>query len=148
MQNENKKVCKLTKTAEYAKRLDTTTIYTIAKTITYPEVEDWCNHYIIKDENGNEEEVREVDVVFVPDFSLPEECMISKYLRDNDAYCDEVYNEGLIIIVSGDGDWKHYHLWLRNLMEYLGYKEIGERVTEEDGSDWYGSDHYFVKISW
>ena len=30
-------------------------------------------------------------------------------------------------------------------MEYIGYKEIAEDVTEEDGSDCYSSIHTFAK---
>ena len=44
-----------------------------------------------------------------------------------------------------NGDWKHDHLWARDLMSYLGYNEIGNRVTEEDGSDTYSAEHYFLK---
>ena len=146
-ENTNNKVFKLVKTSEYTDRLDTTTAYTIVKTITYPEVNDWCNHYIIKDAKGNEEEVREVEVVFVPNFSLPEERMIREYLNDNDLYADEVYHSGSFLRVSGDGDWKHFHIWLRLLMEYLGYQQVGEEVTDEDGSDWYGSIHTFYKTA-
>lgn len=145
--NENNKVFKLVKTGAYTQRMDTTTAYTITKTITYPEVKDWCNHYIIKDENGNEEEVREVDVVFAPDFSLPEERMIDNYLNDNDLYVDEIYHNGGFLRISGDGDWKHFHIWLRTLMGYLGYTQVGEEVTEEDGSDWYGSIHTYYKTA-
>ena len=45
------------------------------------------------------------------------------------------------------GDWKHEHLWAKNLMEFLGYKEIGNKVTEEDGSDCYSAEHYFLKTA-
>jgi hypothetical protein len=45
------------------------------------------------------------------------------------------------------GDWKHEHLWARSLMSYLGYVEIGSKVTEEDGSDTYSAEHYFLKTA-
>ena len=32
-------------------------------------------------------------------------------------------------------------------MEFLGYKEIGNKVTEEDGSDCYSAEHYFLKTA-
>lgn len=131
--------------SEYRTKMDTTTIYTIVKVKDYGEVNDWCRHYVIRGADGNEKEVREVDAVFVPDYSLPEERMVNKYLADNEAYPDEVYHEGSFLCVSGTGDWKHLHGWLRNLMEYLGYVEVGENITEEDGSDWYGSIHIFYK---
>lgn len=142
-----KKVFKLVKVSDYSDKMDTTTEYTIIREITYPEVKDWCDHYIIKDNNGNEEEVQSVSVVFAPKLELPEEEMIDKYLSDNELYPVEIYRKGLFLQVSGDGDWKHFHIWLRILMEYLGYKQIAENVTEEDGSDWYGSEHYFLKTA-
>lgn len=142
-----KKVFKLVKVSDYSDKMDTATEYTIVREITYPEVKDWCDHYIIKDNNGNEEEVQSVSVVFAPNFELPEEEMVCKYLSDNELYAYEVYHNGLFLQISGDGDWKHFHIWLRVLMEYLGYKQIAEKVTEEDGSDWYGSEHYFLKTA-
>jgi hypothetical protein len=30
-------------------------------------------------------------------------------------------------------------------MRYLGYTEIGNEVTEENGSDCYSADHYYLK---
>lgn len=142
-----KKVFKLVKVSDYSDKMDTTTEYTIVREIIYPEVKDWCDHYIIKDNNGNEEEVQCVSVVFAPKLELPEEEMIDKYLSDNELYPVEIYRKGLFLQISGDGDWKHFHIWLRVLMEYLGYKQIAEKVTEEDGSDWYGSEHYFLKTA-
>ena len=91
---ENKRVFKLVKTSNYTEKMDVSTSYTIVKTITYPDVKDWCNHYIIKDDNGNEEEVREVEVVFAPNFSLPEEQMVNYYLNDNELYANEIYRYG------------------------------------------------------
>jgi hypothetical protein len=32
-------------------------------------------------------------------------------------------------------------------MSYLGYGEIGCKVTEEDGSDTYSAEHYFIKVA-
>lgn len=139
------KVCKLVKSSNYTEKMDTSTEYTIVNVITYPEVKDWCDHYIIKDREGNEEEVQSVSVIFAPNNTLPEEEMIDKYLADNELYPVEIYRNGLFIQISGDGDWKHFHIWLRVLMEYLGYQQIAENVTDEDGSDWYGAEHYFLK---
>ena len=43
------------------------------------------------------------------------------------------------------GDWKHEHMWCKILMEYIGFREIGEMLTEEDGSDCYSATHIFIK---
>ena len=120
----------------------------VVKVLDYDKVDDWCRHLIVKDCEGNEREIREVECVVSPDYTKEHiEGTIYQYLRDNGIYAD-VYTEmnGLITCVSIDwGDWKHEHMWARNLMEYLGYTETGEELTEENGSDCYSAIHYFVK---
>lgn len=112
------------------------------------ELNDWCQHYIVRGADGTEKEIREVECVFSPDNELPEERRISDFLYKNGVYAGVWHYMGTTaIVVSGDGDWKHFHIWLRTLMEYLGYQQIAEKVTEEDGSDWYGSEHYFLKTA-
>ena len=111
------------------------------------ELNDWCQHYIVRGADGTEKEIREVDCVFSPDYELPEESRISDFLNKNGVYAEVYhYNPTAAIVVSISwGDWKHEHLWSRDLMSYLGYNEIGNRVTEEDGSDTYSAEHYFLK---
>ena len=122
------------------------------KTFTLKEVKDgrefndWAEHYtIVDDESGQEISVREFNVIFAPE----NEDDLGRYLRLNECYADEVYdnNIGLKCVSISWGDWKHEHLWCKNLMEYLGYKEIGSKVTEEDGSDCYSAIHYFMKTA-
>lgn len=48
--------------------------------------------------------------------------------------CIEIYN----------GDWKHEHSRLDYVLKEHGYVKMGERLTEEDGSDVYSSIHYFA----
>ena len=43
------------------------------------------------------------------------------------------------------GDWKHDHLFLKEIMFNRGYSIENEHVTEEDGSDAYSADYVFVK---
>ena len=116
-------------------------VYTIEKVKSYDKTQDWCQHYILNDGT----EIREVDVVEVPNDTLEEDEKICQFLKDNECYTDEVYTNGPIIAVRIDGDWKHSHGWCNVLMGYLGYKFICERVTEEDGSDWYESVHLYKK---
>lgn len=112
------------------------------------ELNDWCEHYIVKLPDGTEKEIREVECVFSPDYTQNYiEGTIHDFLDDNGVW-SEVYTqcEGKVIVVDIDwGDWRHSHLWAKNLMEYLGYKEIGNKVTDDDGSDCYSAEHYFIK---
>lgn len=41
------------------------------------------------------------------------------------------------------GDWKHEHGALTQFMNLNGFRQIDERVTEEDGSDCYSSVHTY-----
>ena len=62
----------------------------------------------------------------------------------------EVYKHFDLPIMVVDiswGDWKHEHGWCKCLMKYLGYGEIGCKVTEENGSDTYSAEHYFIKVA-
>ena len=112
------------------------------------ELNDWCQHYIVRKADGSEVEIREVECVFSPNTEKPADYMAYDFLKDNGVWA-EVYpyqHDMPVLVVSISwGDWKHDHLWARNLMSYLGYKEIGDRVTEENGSDCYSAEHYFVK---
>jgi hypothetical protein len=122
--------------------------FTLVEWKSGKEVRDWANHFVIRDdENGNTIEVKEYQVVFALEGdNLPD---IQTYLSDNECYTDEVYNdhnEDLCVSISW-GDWKHEHLWCRDLMGYIGYREIGEVDLEEDGSDCYSSTHIFAKAA-
>lgn len=111
------------------------------------ELNDWCQHYIVRKADGTEVEIREAECVFSPNKEKAADYMIHDFLNDNGVWAD-VYSqmEGNIVIVNIDwGDWKHSHLWARDLMQYLGYVQVGEVVTEEDGSDCYSAEHTYVK---
>ena len=111
------------------------------------ELNDWCQHYIVRKPDGSEVEVRECECVFSPNKEKQADYMVHDFLNENGVWAD-VYSqmEGNIIIVNIDwGDWRHQHLWARDLMSYLGYVQVGEVVTEEDGSDCYSAEHTYVK---
>ena len=146
-----RKVHQLVKRNEqsYFYTLDKEHTYEIVRMIGYDEVkDDYCRHFIIKGEDGTEKEVREVECVFVPDTTKEETEMLCRYLMDNGVYAGVSHysTEVPAIVVSIErGDWRHSHIWATDLMEYLGYTEIGNEVTEENGSDCYSADHYYLK---
>lgn len=112
------------------------------------ELNDWCQHYIVKGADGKEKEVREVECVFSPKTGKSTDYMVHDFLNDNGVWADVWYENEIAIAVNIDwGDWRHQHLWTRDLMGYLGYGELGCQVTEEDGSDCYSAVHYFVKTA-
>ena len=74
--------------------------------------------------------------------------IIYKTLREKDADFDEIWydDDGVAISVNW-GDWKHSHAYLKYLMGELGYIQVEEELTEEDGSDTYSSIHYFKRTN-
>lgn len=131
--------------SEFAVIMDTTTICTIKEVKSYKEVNDYTDHYICETEDGKTREVRDWEVVAIPDYSLPVDEMIYHYLLDNSIYAD-VWTSGNEIAVHIDwGDWKHSFLCARNLMEHLGYIMVEEDVTEENGSDCYSATQIYEK---
>ena len=137
------KVCELVGN-EFSKKMNTEKVFIVVNVKDCNEVQDWCQHYIIRDNDGNEKEIREVDCVATPRENCScEDERIAKFLEDNGVYA-EVYTPHIIVNVLINGDWKHEHGWGDVLMGYLGYKKVNEEVTEENGSDWYGSIHRYV----
>ena len=132
----------------YSWNIDKSKTHTITAVKKYDEVNDYCNHYVIKDEQGNEKEVREYAVVFCPDPAIKnEDERLAKCLSDNGIYADVYTNsEGQVLVSISWGDWKHEHGWCRSLMGYLGYTEDDVIVTEDNGSDCYSAEHYFSKV--
>ena len=114
------------------------------------ELNDWCQHYIVRKPDGTEAEIREVECVFSPDTEKKGMSRIHQFLYDNGVY-NEVWSaiggddDKAVYVSISWGDWKHEHLWARDLMRYLGYVQVGVVVTEEDGSDCYSAEHTFVK---
>ena len=125
-------------------------IYEIVSVIPWSqELNDYCAHYIVKGADGKEKEVREVECVFSPDYTKRHIAdTIHSFLNDNGVWADvDVQMEGNIIVINISwGDWKHDHGWCKELMRYLGYKQLGVFVTEEDGSDCYSAEHTYIKV--
>lgn len=130
--------------------LDKEHTYEIVRVLDHDEAKDYCRHYILKGEDGTEKEIQEFYCVFIPDTTKDEVLMLSDYLSNNGIYAEVFHysTEVPAIVVSISwGDWKHEHGWCNDLMGYLGYTEIGNRVTEENGSDCYSAEHYYLKAS-
>jgi len=130
----------------FCSRKMTDEVCEVVRVKDYKESNDWCLHFIVKGADGTEKEIREVDCVFSPNNDKDEDSRIYNFLKDNGVYADVWKENGVAIVVSIEwGDWKHEHLWARDLMSYLGYVEIGSKVTEEDGSDCYSAERYYLK---
>lgn len=114
------------------------------------ELNDWCQHYIVRKPDGSEVEIRECDCVFSPDAEKKGTSRIYQFLYDNGVY-SEVWSaiggddDNAVYVSISWGDWRHEHGWCSDLMRYLGYVKVGEVVTEEDGSDCYSAEHTYVK---
>ena len=59
-------------------------------------------------------------------------------------YDFDVDPQGYISITVEDGDWKHDHIFLKNLMAKNGYVYFGcKEFGEDSGGDWYSAVHKF-----
>lgn len=131
---------------KYSTELDKSKTFEVIKVKEPEDCGDCCQHYVVKDNEGNEQEVREWMVVFIPEI-INNQINISKYLSDNRCYAEVVSEYTSFVKVSISwGDWKHDHLWCTNLMGFIGYKEIDEEVTEDNGSDCYSADHTYASV--
>jgi len=122
--------------------------YTIIRIINYKDAHDWCDHYIVRGDDGEEKEIKQYECVFPPKESKYEDCIVHDFLDDNGVWAEVYagYNGLPVVGVSIHwGDWKHEHGATDYLMQLLGYGKIGEKLTEEDGSDCYSSEHYYIK---
>lgn len=123
-------------------------IYEIVSVIPWSqELNDYCQHYIIKGADGTEREVRGVECVFSPDYSKRDiGDTIYSFLNDNGLWAEVYCQTDDIVVVNIDwGDYKHDHMWCQDLMGYLGYKRVSFDVTDEDGSDCFSAEHTYIK---
>lgn len=70
---------------------------------------------------------------------------IKSLLTANDMHYDfDIDGQGFIEITVEDGDWKHDHIRLKNLMAKNGYVLFGSKeIGEDTGGDWYSAIHKF-----
>ena len=56
--------------------------------------------------------------------------------------CDYNCNAQQVYVSVFDGDWKHDHLFLKNVMEQNGFECVDEYITDSD-SDCYDCEYTF-----
>ena len=66
--------------------------------------------------------------------------IFNKHNLDYDCYYNN--NAQQVIITILDGDWKHDHLYLKNIMEQNGFTIEDEYITSSDG-DCYDCEYVF-----
>jgi hypothetical protein len=75
---------------------------------------------------------------------------IENALVKNGIYAD-VYNKdefpSCTVTVFIEGDWKHDHLFAVNILSDLGFSEVREDLIGSSDSDYYKSEHTFIKGS-
>ena len=66
--------------------------------------------------------------------------------RDSNIMADiDQYMDLPVVSVSIEwGDWKHDHLRADWIASNAGFSKIGEKLTEDDGSDCFSSIHYYT----
>ena len=70
---------------------------------------------------------------------------INTLLEENKLF-GEVYSDSElpVIYIKIDGDWKHDHLFLKNLLKEHGYSYFGSHTTSSDGSDYFEAVHSVI----
>ena len=61
---------------------------------------------------------------------------------------DAIYQieDNEVLICISWGDWNHEHLACEQIMKKLGYTQVQEVITEDNGSDCYSAEHTFIKL--
>ena len=68
--------------------------------------------------------------------------LVNEIFAKHNINYDCVYNAQQVIITIIDGDWKHDHIFLKNVMEQNDFKCIDEYVTDSD-CDCYDCEYTF-----
>ena len=70
---------------------------------------------------------------------------LQKIFKENEISHDfDIFEKlGTIAVQVNWGDWKHDHGYLDAVMAQNGFKLLGKRTTEEDGSDCYSAIHVY-----
>lgn len=70
---------------------------------------------------------------------------IEEHLRKNDIWADVyVHDEKTLAVEIERGDWKHDHLKADYIMSNIGYRNIKQTITEDDGSDCYSAVYLYT----
>ena len=71
---------------------------------------------------------------------------VTAILTANKMFYDISVSDGFIKITVENGDWKHDHIALRNLMKSHGYTFIGRHIPdEESGDDCFSAVYLYIK---
>ena len=91
---------------------------------------DFYDYYLTVSNGDEKRNVFYYDTVVLPEDNEDEQYRIEKFLSDNGFYFEDICEERII-------DVPLYRISIR-------YEAFNEIVTEENGSDCYSSDHFFV----
>ena len=129
---------------------------TIPKDLKVLEVKEGRNEkgtlgdFICLDGILNTSELKKFDL---KEMTLPEEdnidiCkFIQNYLKEYGfKQYDDIWEDNEEIHIILDGDWKHEHQKLKNLMQELSYYEIASIPLSIQDADTYKAEHIFIKI--
>lgn len=70
------------------------------------------------------------------------ESILKQY--DIAAEVDTLTEQQAVAVKIEWGDWKHSHRACDMLLTEAGFEKVGEKLTEENGSDCYSSIHYYA----
>lgn len=72
--------------------------------------------------------------------------IVSNLFKENEIHHNFNVSNGIVDVSVEWGDWKHEHLFLRNLMRKNNFALMDEHITEEDGSDCYSAEHRYMYL--
>ena len=52
------------------------------------------------------------------------------------------------VVIQMDGDWKHEHMRLDEVMKENGYVYLLKEMVQDSDSDWYVAKHIYTKWGW
>lgn len=109
--------------------------------------------YVCLDGVLNTSELKTYDLreLAPPEEEKSEEEIIEDYLRENGLYTNEIWkdHDGIHIYIE-NGDWKHSHLFCKELMEELGYTQVFYKTKpyEDENIIWddcQTAEHCYIK---
>lgn len=52
------------------------------------------------------------------------------------------------LVIQVDGDWKHEHIMLDEIMKHYGFVYLLKEIVEESDGDWYTAKHIYTRWEW
>lgn len=107
--------------------------------------DDWQGRVTVTD-GTDTLEIGEYDCVFAPDGNVADEVSrLHGYLSKNSLFAEVGSDKAHVYVHIEWGDWKHDHGFADHLMSLVGYRCVGQDVTEDNGSDCYSATHVYLK---